>query len=281
MAVTTGTTKARHIGAELRKAREATGLSMRRLAGQLGMDHTLLSRYESGQRHPQASDVATILTALGVNGEVRQALVDLAAQEDGSVWLGIGMPARQQQLEALLEFERTATRIVDVSPLLIPGLLQTGDYVRALMTTGGVPSSEIETRVSSRIGRRDTLARRSPAHLDAYIGEAALHQTIGGPDVMREQLEHLLAMSQQDNVAVQVIPLDCEWNPALEGPFVYVEFETATPIVHLENRRSGLFLHEPKDVDAYREAVDRVHQTAMSPAESTELIAKIVKPQQE
>lgn len=277
MAVTTGTTKARHIGAELRKARTRTGLSIRRLASQLGMDHTLLSRYESGQRHPPGSDVATILTALGVNGDDRQALVDLADEKTDSHWLGIGMPAQKQQLQALLEFERTATHIVDVSPLLIPGLLQTGDYVRAVMRTGPVPTDEIETRVAVRLGRQRTLTRHEPAHLDAYIGEAALYQTIGGATGMAQQLETLLTVAEQPNVDVRVIPLDCTWNPALEGPFLYLAFPTATPVVHLENRQSALFLHEQSDIEAYRDAADRVHAAALNTTQSAELITRIAR----
>lgn len=276
MAVNTGTAKARHIGAGLRAARDTQGLTVRALSAQIGIDHTLLSRYETGQRSAQPEDVAAILTALGVNGEKRQALVDLAREKDSAHWLGIGMPAQKQQLEALLEFERTATHIVDVSPLLIPGLAQTSSYVRAMMTTGGVPAGEVETRVSVRIGRRDALQRPGPAQFHGYIGETALRQVIGGTQVMREQLQYLLTLGEQPNVELRVIPARCDWNPALEGPFVVVEFEQATPLVHLENRRSGLFLHEPDDVEAYQEAVGRVQKEAMSPAATAELIADVI-----
>ncbi|MGH3493472.1 MAG: helix-turn-helix domain-containing protein [Sciscionella sp.] len=275
MVGTTGTPKARTLGAELRDARNHAGVGVRELARRLGVSHTALSRYESGQRVPAPEDVASILTALGINGERRQEMVELSRNPGGSHWLAIGMPERERQLGALLEFELEATSITDVSPLLIPGLLQTADYARAIMIAADVPSREVETRVAVRIGRREALTRARPAHLLALISEASLRHSIGGPQVMAAQLRYLATMAQLPAVTLRVIPSDCGWHPGLEGPFVLVEFEKAAPIVHLENRRSGLFLHEAADTAAYRAAADKVAAAAMSPADSSRLIEKI------
>ncbi|WP_147275565.1 DUF5753 domain-containing protein [Halopolyspora algeriensis] len=104
----------------------------------------------------------------------------------------------------------------------------------------------------------------------------ALRQVIGAPEVMVEQLEYLGEMAKLPNVDLRVVPFSSGWHPALEGLFLLIESEQ-TPVVQLESRRSGLFLHEQEDVQSYREAADTVFRAAMSPEESSEFIAEIAK----
>lgn len=272
-----GTTpKARALGAELRSARIAAGVGVRQLADQLETSHATVSRWETGQRAPKPEDVAAYLAKVGASAEQREQLIELARDPDGPHWLSVGMPEQHRQLAALLEIERTASAITTVSPLLIPGLLQTADYARAIMTTGGVPASEIDTRVAVRLGRREAIERKSPAQLRAFIGEAVLYQLIGGSEVMTDQLQALVQYGERPNVDVRIIPTRCGWHPGLEGPFSLAEFTDRNSVVHLENRISALFLHEPDEVKAYEEAVDRVSEVAMGSAESSELIAHVI-----
>jgi transcriptional regulator with XRE-family HTH domain len=268
------TPKARRLGAALREARIECGLGVRELANRLGKDHSLVSRYERGHRAPKPEDVATILGILGVNGDRREEILALARGTDDRRWLAVTLPELQQQLAALIDFEREATAIVDIAPLLIPGLLQTSAYSRAIMTRAEVPASEISTRVAVRIGRRDVLDREAPVQFTALIGEPVLRQRVGSPAVMAEQLRHLLRVAEAPNVDLRVIPGDSDWHPGLEGPFSLMDFEEESPIVHLENRRSALFLHEEDDVAAYREAVAMVLREAMSRPDSSVLIAR-------
>lgn len=271
------TPKTRRLGAALREARLERGFGVRQLAEQLGRDHSLISRYESGERVPKLEDVATILATLGVNGDRRDEILDLARGTDQPRWLAVTLPELRQQIAALLECERTATSIVEVSPLLVPGLLQTTKSIRAIMTAGGVPASEIETRVAVRIGRRETIMRDDPSvQFVALLGETAVRQEIGGAEVLVEQLRHLLVMSERPNVDLRIVPFSAGWYPALEGPFTIIESAGSPPMVHLENRRSGLFLHQPEDVALYREAVAAVLDVAMSPEDSVELIAAVI-----
>src|SRR6266545_3441460 len=261
MAVTTP--KARRLGAALREARLERGLGVRQLAQELGRDHSLISRYESGERVPKLEDIATILAIIGVNGERRDEILDLARGTNQPRWLAVTLPEQRQMLAALLELERTATSIIEVTPLLIPGLLQTTRYIRAIMTAGGVPADEIETRVAVRIGRRETITQDTPAKLTALVGETALRQEIGGPDVMIEQLRHLLAMAKRSNVDLRIIPFTAGWYPALEGPFTVIDSTDSAPVVHLENRRPGLCLDEGEELDLYREAAKSVLEVAL------------------
>jgi transcriptional regulator with XRE-family HTH domain len=277
MPVTTGTPKARALGAELRRVRERAGLGVRELARQLNLDHvdhSALSRFERGERSPKPEDVATILGVLGVNGDERDRILGLSRDPDGPVWLAVTIPERQQQLAALLEFERTATAVTEVSPLLVPGLLQTADYARAIMVTGKVPAREIDTRVAVRVGRREALTRRNPVHLTALLGEPVLRQMIGDRQVMADQLAHLLRLAELPAVDLRIVPLSSGWHPGLEGPFSVHEFAKATPVVHLEVRESSLYLHQKADVAAYQDAAAEVLRVAMSADDSAALVAR-------
>lgn len=271
-----GTTpKAVALGAELRAARERKKLGLRELARQLDVHHGTLSRAELGERPPSVELVSAILALLGVTGAERERIVDMARDTDGMAWLAVTLPDLQSQLSALLQFEQMATSIVDVSPGLVPGLLQTSNYVRTIMRSGGIPEDQVEIRVATRLGRREILTRSRPVRFTALIGESVLRNPIGGPAVLAEQLDHLLRAADQENIDLRVIPDDAGWHPALEGGFALIH-TPAMAVVHIENRKSGLILRENEDVAAYQEAVEKVLSVSLSPRSTTELIAREV-----
>lgn len=275
-----GTTpKAVAIGAELKRVREDAGLSARQLAEQLDLSHTTIGRWEQGKRSPRPVDVATVLSALGADNTLREELIELARDTDGSHWVASSLPEQQRQLAALLEFERDAAVITDVSAMLIPGLLQTSAYARAIMIGAEIPSNEIETRVAVRMGRRDVISRpTNPATLQAFIDESALYRMIGGPEVMGEQLRWLQHVATWPTVDLRVVPLNTDWHPGMEGAFVLVERAGEdAPVVQLETRRSALFLHESTDVVAYQQAAKSVGEVAISPEATSELVADAIK----
>lgn len=266
------TPKARALGRALREAREGTGRKLRAFADELGRDPGLLSRWETGERAPTPEQVAQILTLLGVNGARFDEIITLAQGTTDPRWLAITLPEQSQQFNALLDLEESAKRIINVTPLLMPGLLQTNDYIRAMFTIGA-PPGEAAARVASRIGRKEVLNRPDPPHLLALVGEAVLAQMIGSPEIMVGQLRHLAEMASWSTVDVRVISFASDWHPGLEGPFVIIEPRQATPVVQLENRRSLLLLHEEADVAPYQEAAERVLAVALSPDDSARLIA--------
>jgi transcriptional regulator with XRE-family HTH domain len=274
------TPKGQHLGAALKAAREAKSLGVRELGREIEMDPTKISNIERGKRLPSESDIVRILTHLGVVGDEQERIVALRTGANLPQWAAITLPEQREHLDAVLDFESKAKTIVTVSPLLIPGLLQVGSYVRAIMTGGSVPDHEIAGRIATRLGRQNTITRRrEPAELVAFVGEAALRAKIGGDDVMREQLEHLLDEAKRPNVALQAIPIASDWSPALEGPFNLIvprdDADPATTVVQLENRRSGLFMHEEDDVAAYRDAVEGTRRVAMSAEDTVALIADL------
>ncbi|MCI2420731.1 helix-turn-helix transcriptional regulator [Saccharopolyspora sp. K220] len=270
----TKTPKGRALGSALRQARQDRDLTVRAFAAQLGRDPGVLSRWETGERTPKPEQVAQILTSLGVNGERYEEIVDLAYGANDSNWVATTLPAQRQQLAAFIDFEQNATKIIEVSPLLIPGLLQTNDYIRTVMTEASVPAGELATRIAVRIGRRDVITRDKPARFVALVGEAALRQLLGDREAMIKQLRYILEVARRPNIDLRVFRFDTGWHPALEGPFHLIETGEGT-VVHLENRKSALFLHEDSDVRTYRRAAEKVLDVAMSQAESAKLIRYI------
>jgi transcriptional regulator with XRE-family HTH domain len=269
--------KTRALGSTLRQAREDRGLRLREFATILDQDSGALSRWETGDRTPKPEQVAQILTALGVNGHRYAEIMTLAYRTDESQWLATTLPEQRQQMAAYIEWEQTATRIVEVSPLLIPGLLQTSDYVQALMVAEGVPTGEIAPRVTTRLGRSKVITKTNPAELVVLIGEGALRQGIGGPAVMLGQLRHLLTMAARPNITMRVFPNDRSYHPGLDGVFTIIEVGRAASgaIVFVDARRSPLMLHQTDDVQAYKRAVDRVAGECLPPQASARLVMHV------
>lgn len=268
------TPKARALGAALSEARDAAGHGLRAFAKIIDKDPSLLSRWESGERIPKETDVARILAALGINGQRYEEILELARDTDAPRWIAVSLPEQRQHMNALLRFERDASSITDVTPLLPTGLLQTADCIRAIMVSGGVPEDEIESRIRLRLGRQQVLESVS---LTAVLGEPVLHQELGGRSVLLGQLRHLLVMADHPNVDLRVIPYTVGWHPALEGGWTVIESHVAPTVIHLENRKSGQFLHEDDDVAVYRDSSASAIEVAMSPAASAELIADKIK----
>ncbi|WP_460399233.1 helix-turn-helix domain-containing protein [Actinophytocola sediminis] len=272
------TPKARALGGALRQAREEKGLLLRELGVAISKDNGVISRWETGARTPKPEQVAQILSTLGVTGDRYDEIMTLAYGTNESQWVATTLPEQKQQMVAYVDWEQNASRIVEVAPLLVPGILQTGDYVRAIMTAPGVPVGEVASRVTTRIGRREVITRQQPAELLVLLGRAALNQGIGGRQVMIGQLAHLLEMATRPNVDLRIVPDDAGWHPGLEGAFALIEKKSppvTDSIVFVETRRSELILHEPGDVNAYQWAVDQIIKVSLPPEMSVSYIADL------
>lgn len=264
--------------AALRKARTDRGLGLRELARQINRQPGQLSTWETATHRPKPDQVSQILTALGVSGDEYDEIIDLAYHDDSSPWVATSVPEQRQQLSALIDFEQHASKLTYVDPLLIPGLLQTSGYIQAVMSAGGVPKSEIATRVALRLGRKDVITRESsPIPFESYVCIQALTQVIGGAQVMVNQLKHIIELAQRPNITVRIIRRDCGWHPALEGPFFFIDFVDERSLVHLETRQSGLFFHEPYHVSVYRRAIETVRQASHDAHETIRIIDDIAK----
>ena len=269
------TVRTRGLGAELRDLRAATGLSTRAVAQQLGWSASTLNRMETGQRAISAEDVSALLVVYGVTGPDRDRLLDAARDSDHPGWWETAPTGLPEQLPALIGFESQATRIIDVSLVLIPGLLQTPEYARAVMDAAGVPRVDAETRVATRLGRQVVLSRPDPPQFTAILDESALRRPIGGRAVMAYQLRHALRVAERPNVTIQVIPYNCGAHASLTGSFLILEFAKAQTIVHLEHTGSSLFVDAPEKVGPFVSAVDTLRDTALDSRRSAEFIASV------
>ncbi|WP_162146256.1 helix-turn-helix domain-containing protein [Amycolatopsis vancoresmycina] len=253
---TTGTPKARSFGAAVREAREARERevredreqrdgrrwTLRAVAGQLGIDPSRLSKIETGKAVPSADVAERILDHLGVTGDHKaEVMALLQGAETEAPWYANTLPEQRQHTSMIVEAEDVAREIVSYTIGVVPGLLQTKRYARAIMVGGGnpLPASEVTIRVMTRMGRQGVLAeeREHPVHLVALIHETALRQRIGGVDVMIEQLEFLLKMMRRSNVDVRIVPDALDWHEGLEGSFSLIsprEDADLYPLVFLE-----------------------------------------------
>lgn len=272
-----GSPKIRTLGAELREAREATGLSTRKLAEKLQKHHSVLARYETGAKRPEPETVAAILTALGASDAERTRIVNLARAAEDSNWVAVG-DSSHRDMTTLIEYERTANAVVEVATTVIPGVLQTYDYARTIIATWS--PRDADSRTAIRLGRRDMLTKQDAPTFTAIITENALREPIGGADVHAEQLRHLLSVRELPNVEILVVPgRSGEWNPAHAGSFIHFTFDKASPIVYIEHYSSLTLLHTPKEMNAFEQAITTLRETALSPDASAELIAEIAHTQ--
>jgi transcriptional regulator with XRE-family HTH domain len=268
--------RARALAAALRKAREDKKISVRALADRLSIDQSHLSRIETGKRIPTEHTTVLILGALGTPREERERIIELARNAGEPNWLTVGMPGIPQQLAGAVESERAAEAITEWSPTLIPGLAQTSDYVRAIAEAGRLPKHEVESRVMVRAARREILTNRTPVKYDVLVDESALRRPIAAPEVMTEQLRHLIGLGEKPNVNLRIVPSGVGWHPGTAGPFVLYVFPDASPFVHFENYSSGAFVADSDDVDAYRKAIRVIGEHALSPEDSTRLVAQVI-----
>ncbi len=253
-------------------------MTQRAFAELVGVEQTTWHRWERGERRPAADTLADVLKKLDIADDRQAEITALLDGTDARRWLAVTLPEQGAQQAAYVDFASSAKNLKVVSPLLVPGFCQTSEYTREILSAAGVPSAELNTRVAVRAGLRDIITRHDPANLLVILGEAALRQVIGDPRLMSRQLRYMGDLGRLENVVLRVVPFTSGWHPGLEGPFTLIESDEQS-VVHIENRRSGLFLHEEEDIGLYRDAISYMiepgKEVAMSPGASTELIAEI------
>ena len=266
--------KAYVLGGEMRAHRQAAGLVQRALAKRMNVSHSMVVRWERGIRVPDPEHIATFADVLGLSAVDRDRLMQLAreAADEPINEVSAGERGQADALTTLIEFERSATAITDVSPLLVPGLMQTTDYARIVLWR----TEDVETRAAIRVGRREVITRRrDPVQYTALLLESVLYQQIGS-DVMAEQLRLISTLADLPNVCVRIIPDAAGITRAHMGSFVLLEFAAADPIVHVEHLATTAFLRDKSDVERHKQARADLEQVAMSPDESIGLIADIL-----
>jgi transcriptional regulator with XRE-family HTH domain len=269
--------RARQLASELRRLRDVATLTGEEAAGQLGWSPSKISRIENGQTAPSLADLRRLLDLYDVSGTQRGRLEQLGQSAGQRGWWDAYSDTLGPEYTALIALEAEADSVRWYAPMLIPGLLQTEQYARAVISSGLLiaPPGEVERRVQVKMTRQRVLTRDSPLSLDVVVDEAAVLRRVGSVEIMREQLEHLTAMAARPNLTLQVLPLAAGAHPATSGEFTILGFPDliAPDVVYLENMTSDLYVEQEADVYRYGLAFDRLRGLSLTPEKSAEFIA--------
>ncbi|MQA85621.1 MAG: helix-turn-helix domain-containing protein [Streptosporangiales bacterium] len=274
------TVRGRRVRAELARLRKERDLTITHVAGELDWSPSRLSRIESGHRQIHPTDVRVLLDVYEVTGPQRDALIQLARESRKKAWWHSYGDAVPEWFETYVGLEAEASRIHVYESELVPGLLQTEQYARALHEVSLVeqPEEEIEKRVKVRMTRQDRLTAPDAPQLWAIVNEAVLRRVVGDAATMREQLDHLHEAAKRRNITLQILPFGVGAHPAMDGAFNILDFpeEIDPTVVYLDTRTGGLYLEEPEHVNTYRLMFNHVVARALAPEESSAFLARVV-----
>lgn len=276
---TSPTVRRRRLAAELRKLRRETGKSREAVADFVGCSPSTITKIENATTGAPPAYVARMLELFGVEPVEREAWQKIAKQARRRGWWTSYGDTIPDWFKFYVGLEEEAADIKSYQPELVFGLLQTEDYMRAVMKTDiRTPSQEdLDRWVKVRLKRQERLAGADAPRLWIVQNEASLRREVGGRDVMREQLLHLERMSDTGNVFVQVLPFSAGMHPAHDSAFTILGFpEPHDPeVVYVQYRRGGLYLEESADVAEYNEIFDHLRARALGPEASREMIGRI------
>lgn len=269
------TIRRRRLASELRRLREAADLTIDEVGEKLECSASKVSRIETGHVGVTPRDARDMLELYGLTGDEREALVQLAREARKPGWW---QAYKEVFTGTFVGLEADASSLKAFQALLVPGLLQTETYARAVIRAMRPDSdeSEIQRRVAARTARQQLLADPSPPEYWAVIDEAVLHREVGGPEVMARQAQRLIEMGQLPHVTIQVVPFTAGAHPGMEGPFLILGFpEPADPeVVYVDSTSGGFFLELAPDVRRYTLMFDHLRAAALKPDDSLSLIEK-------
>lgn len=277
------TVRRRRLGSELRKLREAAGRSLEDAATVLECHRSKISRIELGYLGIRSRDVRDLLDDYGITDEgARTRLMALARDGRKRGWWDAYGKTLGPAYTNYVGLEADADYIRTFESILIPGLMQTEDYSRAVIRANPamVRDEEVDALMAIRTERQLILTHNeSPVRFWAIIGEAALRTPIGGPKVMRAQLEYLAKAVEHPNITLQVLPYSVGAHAGLSGPFVVFAFNMPndTGVVFLENLTSSLYLETPDEVAGYTLVFDDLRSSALNPADSQDFISTVAE----
>jgi transcriptional regulator with XRE-family HTH domain len=272
------------VGAQLRRLRTDKGLSREQAGEAIRASEWKIHRLENGQVGFKDRDVVDLLALYGVTDPVEvEALLAMARDANTPGWWRQYGDLLPQWFRAFVDLEAAAALIRTYEGQLIPGLLQTERYMRAVMRGARLPepSEDTERRIELRLMRQTLLTQPGAPQLWAVMDEATLRRPVGGRQVIREQLERLIDATKLPNVTLQVLPLDAGAHPALVSAFSVLRFpdQELPDIVYVEHLTSALYLDRREDVDQYLHVMESICVRSASPGRTTEILDGILREQ--
>ena len=269
------------VGARLRRLRTEMELTREEAAEAIRASEWKIHRLENGQVGFKERDIVDLLRLYEVTdpGEVAE-FVALAREANTPGWWQHYGDVLPQWFRTYVDLEAAAALIRTYEGQFVPGLLQTDDYIRAVVQGAHLEDSneEVGRRVRLRMARQIVLTHEQPPRLWAVVDEAALRRPVGGREVMRGQLERLIEATKLPNVTLQVLPFDAGAHPAMVGSFSILRFpEQELPdVVYLEHLTSAIYLNKPEEVDQYLHVMESICVRAAAPDRTAELLGKIL-----
>jgi len=273
------TVRRKRLGIELRRLREQASLTCEEVGQRLDCSGTRISRIETGRISARPGDVRELLEIYGVTSTEADSLVQLAREARQKGWWHTYGRALPTWFEAYVGLEAAAVRFRDFQSMVMPGLLQTEDYARAVLRAAPNPGSaeNIDRQVALRMERQATLGQASPPDLWVVLSENIIRVHVGGPAVMRAQLRRLIDVAERSNVTLQVLPFTTAAHVHPISPFTILEFpDAADPtVIYLEHLTGSLFLETEDEVSRYTVVFDHLRAEALGTAPSIDLIARV------
>ncbi len=258
------------LGAQLRRLRENREITTEQAAEAIRGSHSKISRMEHGRVGFKDRDVSDLLTLYGVMDQAeRESLLSLAHEAGNPGWWHDFGDLLPHWFEPYISLEAAATVIRNYEVQFVPGLLQSPAYAREVIQLGHPSITQDEL---NRL-----LSRTAPPRLWAALDEAVLRRPMGDTSVMREQIDHLLEMTDNPNVTLQIVPFNVGGHSAAGGPFSILRFAEPelSDVVYLEQLTSALYIDKPAEVDRYLEVMERLCVQAETAADSIKLLEKI------
>ncbi|WP_082527292.1 helix-turn-helix transcriptional regulator [Kitasatospora sp. MBT63] len=270
------------LGSQLRRLREGRAITREDAGYAIRASESKISRMELGRVSFKERDVADLLSLYGVNdGVEREALLGLVREANKSGWWHSFTDVLPNWFQTYIGLEEAAALIRTYEVQFIPGLLQCEEYARAIFgqSRPALAEEEVDRRVSLRMRRQSLLTENQGPKLWAVIDEAALRRPVGGPKVMRAQVQHLIDMAEHNNVVVQVMPFRFGAHAGESGAFSILRFpeQDLADVVYLEQLTSALYLDKRDDVDAYIQVMERLCVDSLTPGQTVDLLATILK----
>jgi transcriptional regulator with XRE-family HTH domain len=279
MARPSPTVRRRRLRYELRRLRTERGLTIEEVQERSNGDikAPTLSRWETGERSIRPTDLRLLLDIYDIPPDTREVLLTLARQAKERGWWQAYTSVMPESFQVYVGLETEASTIREYAAELVPGLLQTDGYYRAFLSTAPTDPA-IDRKVEVRLARQERLTSDDPPGYWAVLNEAVIRRAVGGNQVMREQLEHIAAVTELPNVTVQVLPFSAGAHPAMEGPFSILGFPGPhdPDVVYLENQSGSVYLEEAGEADHYSQMFSHLIAKALSPEDSIRLITDVV-----
>jgi transcriptional regulator with XRE-family HTH domain len=269
------------LGTQLRRLREAAGITREQASDAIRASHAKISRLELGRVGFKERDIVDLLALYGVtDGDECAAIFGLVRQANSRGWWHQHSDLLPSWFEMYLRLEQVAKTVRTYQVQFVPGLMQNEEYARAVITHGHRHESqhEIDRRVQLRMERQKMLHQPDAPQLWAVIDEAALTRPFGPPRVMRAQLEHLLDLSSAPNITLQILPFRSGAHAAAGGSFTILRFaESDLPdVVYLEQLSSAVYLDKRADIENYLTIMEQISVQAETPVESATTVRRLI-----